>query len=142
MESNVPIDIENPSNGEAGIIGNISERTLPQKNSSLCSNHNPENSLSPSQQHSKSRSVSTIASTSASSLQSEHCTCVWYVFAFLLGFVTVPLSIIVLVSLNTLPVSDRIRQNKYMRAATIGSIIGFLVATVIIVILRSEFRHS
>lgn len=71
------------------------------------------------------------------SLETTQCVSIWSVLGFLLGMLTVPISIVILVSLFILPVPERIRQYRFIRAASCGALIGFLTAIVIVIVLRS-----
>lgn len=71
------------------------------------------------------------------SLEMPQCVSIWSVLGFLLGMLTVPISIVILVSLFILPVPERTRQYRFIRAASYGALIGFLSAIVIVIMLRS-----
>lgn len=71
------------------------------------------------------------------SSETKSCISMWTLLGFFLGMLTVPISIIILVSLFVLPLPEGIRQNKFIRAASCGALVGFLVAMVVIIVLRS-----
>lgn len=62
---------------------------------------------------------------------------VFLILAFLLGMLTVPVSLIVIVSLWIFPcLPDEWRENSFTFAATIGSVCGFFVFGILLVVMQ------
>lgn len=71
------------------------------------------------------------------------CRIISLILAFLLGLLTVPLSIIIIVSLWIFPcLPDEWRENSFTFAATIGSVCGFFLIGILLIVVQGISAFS